>query len=563
MGTSPAVVPVTSQRPNKDLRTAVLEKAANELVFAVVGHVGSGTSTIAESLKNILGSPSLEGGPYEAEILKARVVIAAWTTQSGETVPSTDRPDLGAVERYQDLGDQMRLTSKDNAAVASGLILNIRQLRAQKRGLDDPGVGPVVPDGKRRAYILNSIRHPAEVELLRHIYQDAFILIGVVCEEQRRLSRVMKKYEDAGEAKAKRFMKRDEKAAEKHGQRVSDAFHLSDFFIDNTVARFEPSGAESEAWDINDKLRRLVKIITHSAITRPEVGETAMQHAHSAAMQSACLSRQVGAALVDANGNIVATGTNEVPQAGGGLYGERFATSDTEDHRCAFRRTGSTAYCSNTMEQIQIVNDLIDEVPELKAVTDPIRLNTLRQTLRKGRVGDLLEFSRAVHAEMDAVLSAGREGIEHDRNAPVRYHLSMPLLRTSSGLGRRGRGSVHRTISEEPSPRAPCRCDSVGGERLDASQSRGTKVLFRPFVGVAPRLYRRAFLKDRELKNPDTGYIAGGSPEWGTPWHLRAVGYPSSKRLWSSGIRRVDGTQETTPLSSGSGNSVPAGSGAS
>ena len=66
---------------------------------------------------------------------------------------------------------------------------------------------------------------------------------------------------------------------------------------------------------------------------------------------------------MDANGNVVATGTNEVPQVGGGLYGERFAAPQ-EDHRCAFRRTGSTAYCSNTKEQIQIVErSEFDECP--------------------------------------------------------------------------------------------------------------------------------------------------------------------------------------------------------
>lgn len=30
-------------------------------------------------------------------------------------------------------------------------------------------------------------------------------------------------------------------------------------------------------------------------------------------------------------------------------------------------------------------------------------------------------------------------------------------------------------------------------------------MLFRPFIGVAPRLYRRAFLKDRDLKDNVTG----------------------------------------------------------
>ena len=72
-------------------------------------------------------------------MLKARVVISAWAEELGQSVPSTERPDLGAVEAFQDMGDEMRLTSKDNAAVARGLILNVRRLRAQKCGLENRG----------------------------------------------------------------------------------------------------------------------------------------------------------------------------------------------------------------------------------------------------------------------------------------------------------------------------------------------------------------------------------------------------------------------------------------
>ena len=45
----------------------------------------------------------------------------------------------------------------------------------------------------------------------------------------------------------------------------------------------------------------------------------------------------------------------------------------------------------------------------------------------------------------------------------------------------------------------------------------GTKVLFRPFSGVAPRLFGRAFLKDRDLKNSETGILQIGDPEMGHP----------------------------------------------
>ena len=41
-------------------------------------------------------------------------------------------------------------------------------------------------------------------------------------------------------------------------------------------------------------------------------------------MRSACLSRQVGCALMDSAGTLIATGTNEAPRAGGGVYGETF-----------------------------------------------------------------------------------------------------------------------------------------------------------------------------------------------------------------------------------------------
>jgi deoxycytidylate deaminase len=508
--------------PGPDSRATVLESEAKELVFAVVGHVGSGTSTVAQNLKSLLEARGSKE-TYDVEILKARDVIVEWAAKEGHDVPTDSKRNLEAVEQLQNLGDLMR-SRGDYAAVAKGIIRNIQLLRAKKTGIDGEIAGPVPPDGKRRAFIVDSIRHPAEIQLLRHIYQDAFIVIGVVCEEQRRLARVVRKYEDAGEGRAKRFMKRDEKAVEKHGQRVSDAFHLSDFFLDNTVERLDPSGSPREDWDILQKLKRLIRIIDHTEIVRPEIGETAMHHAYAAAMQSACLSRQVGAALVDATGSVIATGTNEVPQAGGGVYGEDFEPDDKHDHRCAFRQTGSPAYCSNTTEQNKIIEELITEIPELNSV-DAIRRNTLKQQLRHGRVGDILEFSRAVHAEMDAVLSAGRAGIT--TRATRLYVTTFPCHYCARHIVSAG---IDKVEFIEPYPKSQAlglHSDAIQVEPtgwLPPSEG-GTKVLFSPFVGVSPRMFRRAFFKDRDLKNSDTGQLSIGQPEWGTPWHLRAKNY--------------------------------------
>lgn len=518
----------TSAKPSREI---VLEATANELVVAVVGHVGSGTSEIAEALRDLLEQEDLPGGSYQSVILKARKEIEDWATAVGEALPTSDRNDVGTTKDLQDLGDKMRAASNDASAVARALVRRVRSTRAEWLGSELVEGVAIAPDGKRRAYILDAIRNPAEVDLLRHVYQDAFVLIGVVCDERVRLQRIMKKYKNAGNADGEDLMRRDAKASSKFGkfgQRVTDAFHLSDFFIDNTSDRTIEGGTPNPEWNVSDHLSRLVKVVSHSEIVRPSTEETAMHHAYGAALRSACLSRQVGAALVDKTGNVVSTGTNEVPRAGGGVYGETFDTDHTDhvdDHRCAYRRlNGSDAFCSSTREQNALIERFIGEIPELKAA-EGIRKQNLIQELRSSGVGDLLEFSRAVHAEMDALLSAGREGITT---------VGCRLFVTTYPCHYCARHIVSAGIDEvqfiEPYPKSRAldlHADSiqvsVQGWRPPSRD--GKRVLFRPFVGVAPRMYRRAFMKDRELKDPIHGHIQQGAPDWGTPWHLRAVSY--------------------------------------
>lgn len=57
------------------------------------------------------------------------------------------------------------------------------------------------------------------------------------------------------------------------------------------------------------------------------------------------------------------------------------------------------------------------------------------------------------------------------------------------------------------------------------SKSAG-KVLFKPFVGVAPRLYLRAFEKTRQLKDKETGDMRFDPPPWGDDWAPYTAAYP-------------------------------------
>lgn len=532
---------------SRSSQTEIRESAANEFVFAVVGHVGSGTSEVAKLLKGVLSNPSLAGGPFDTEILKARDVLLALPNAATE-LAGLKQDTLEYTRGLQNLGDSMR--EGDHAAVARALILRVRQMRARKRGITDLGDRPVEPDGARRAYILDSIRHPAEVELLRNVYQSAFVLVGIVCEEEKRLQRLQRKYTDAGLKNARAFMERDAKAVEKYGQRVSDAFHLADIFLDNSTDRYTASGEENEHWLISDALHRLVKIITHAEVLRPTLAETAMHAAHGAQIRSACLSRQVGAALVDRYGNLVSTGTNEVPQAGGGVYGEDFDTNDEHDHRCAYKNK----YCSSTREQNELIDDLVKLLVEHGALK--LAPEALVAILKDSRLRQLLEFSRAVHAEMDALLRAAREGTS--TVGTRMFVTTYPCHYCARHIVAAGVDEV-QYIEPYPKSRATrLHRDAITHEPINwvPPSKDGDMVLFRPFVGVAPRLYRRAFLKERDLKNDATGDMKIGEPAWSTPWHIGRVSYveleaklaqpPEHDRSAAGAAPRVESDQSPT-----------------
>lgn len=505
--------------PTRASRDVVREHASGELFFAVVGHVGSGTSEVAKQLQTILCSANA-GPVFDVHILKAREVIEEWAHENDRALSST--PGLTYTQALQDIGDAMRATG-DHAAVARALIRQIRSLRASKTNQVVDDNRAISPDGAHRAYILDSIRHPAEVQLLSHIYQDAFVLIGVVCDDNIREDRLKdRKYRDAGVDAITKFMRRDAKSDSKHGQRVADAFHLAHFFLDNTEDR-EVDGSPNPEWRLVEQLTRLKKILTHHEVVRPDFTETAMFAAQGAQLRSACLSRQVGASIVDRKGNVVALGTNEVPRAGGGVYGgydDDLSETPTNDHRCAYR---PEKYCSNSREQQQIIDQLVSSLIKAEIIPDALS-DQARDVLKASPITSLLEFSRAVHAEMDALISLARRG--HPAVGTRVFVTTFPCHYCARHLVAAGVDEVQYIEPYPKSKALELHKDSIEVRSpgwVPPSRD-GKKVLFRPFVGVAPRLYSRVFTKVRDLKSSDGSYRVS-EPEWAEPTHLGKLSY--------------------------------------
>ena len=497
--------------------------------MAIVAPAGAGAGTAAGILEDLF-----KARKFQTTIIKVSRLIQQAAEKAGyEVPPQGPRKSLKRVSLMQDLGDKIRKGDKydwdeDHSAVARLVLEEIKSIRAVMQKEDYTG-GEIKPNGEKRVFIIDSLRHPSEAELLRGVYKDAFALLGVVCDPQKREERIRKNLFDrnswsSSDAKEQvaDFLARDERAPEKFGQRVADTFYNSDFFVDNSK-----NGGDDlrNTTGMNQQLKRFVLLITHQEIVRPTISETAMHHDRSAQMRSACLSRQVGAALVDRFGNIVATGTNDVPKAGGGLYGEEFTieqVGQTTDERCAFR---NTRYCSNNRLQNEIIEELLGTFSGLFKSNTRIGMSELIEKVRKTSVGGLIEFSRSVHAEMDAILSASAAGASP--HGCRMYVTTFPCHYCARHIVAAGIDEV-QFIEPYPKSRAmELHKDSITTDSAHwIPPSKGGKhVLFRPFVGVAPRLYRWVFLKDRDYKDDISGDYSLGNSVWGRPVDIHRESY--------------------------------------
>jgi hypothetical protein len=77
---------------------------------------------------------------------------------------------------------------------------------------------------------------------------------------------------------------------------------------------------------------------------------------------------------------------------------------------------------------------------------------------------------------------------------------------------------------------------SMADDRRQERPPATGKVLFKPFVGVAPRLYLRAFEKTRSLKDKETGEMKFDPPAWGDEWAPYVAAYPELEAALTRGL---------------------------
>lgn len=453
-----------------------------ELVFGLVGAVGIDLGSLVSELSYVLS-----GFAYRAHDIHLTDQLSEldWDCEL-EQGPYDER-----VWSFMSAGNTLR--ERWNRLDAFGfLAMNAITLERKDQSGD-----PKVPIG-RDAYILRSLKRGEEVKLLRQVYGSRFVLLSIYAPEKVRRrylkdrirqSRVLP-VDPTPVHSAKALIKRDHSEAADYGQDVEGTFYQGDFFIDATG-------------DVGTQLKRTIEILFGHPNRTPTRDEFGMFQAVAATRRSAELGRQVGASICTRDGAVIAVGTNEVPRAGGGLYWE----GDKDD-----AREFTLGMDTSDRRKRKIARRIADELDQGGWLKEGLEKKQLRRQIAETGIGDLIEFVRAVHAEMAALMDAARRGIGVADT--VLYATTFPCHHCARHIVASG---IKRVVYVAPYPKSLVDGlyeDSILVDPPHRKTDR-RRVAFEPFVGVGPRRYLELF--EMPTRKKKDGSVVKFNPQSAMP----------------------------------------------
>jgi len=502
-------VPVENRRVYSEASTQetseLTPEPRPELVIGLVGPVGTELHQLARSIEE-----RLSAFRYRSAYIRVSQLIQSWCEPELATVITASKGG-DRIRHLMNAGDGLRRKAGKGDALVP---LIVSAIRAARSGLQKDGNGNARMQANDVCYIIDSLKHPAEVKTLRGLYGDRFVLISAFDSEEARstnLKNAIAKAHVSTETEgfkeqADDLIKIDAKRpGERFGQNVRETFPLGDFFV--RVAE----GYEAP-------LNRFLDVYFGSPYLTPLRSEYLMFEASAIALRSADLSRQIGAVVIDRHGEIVSSGCNEVPTAGGGAYWpDDLKGLDNRDYR--------SGKDFNAVKKFDIVREFMDFLEEhgvmrlagKDTVEDAVKevlTGKLRDRFKDLRVSNLIEFGRVVHAEMSALMRAAQRGIAVGGGEI--YSTTFPCHMCARHIISAG---IVRVVYIEPYPKSMTAdlfpeivsIDAapgpalLGGECSPAGAKRNKVVSFEPFEGIAPPMFLSLFQaserKDRQ------GYI--------------------------------------------------------
>lgn len=375
--------------PVKDLFTGqtpaefISSTHTEEMIIALCGPIGSPVHEVARTLSTMLEDTF---GYSSCRIVRLSKFIEQYSGKVGVSIPAAQSFDR--INAQIDAGNKLR--EKHGASILAEFAVNEIRLDRERH---KAAQGAVAYNPRRVCHIIDSIKNQEEMELLRLVYREMVYFVGVFVPLDVREANLRAKGLEAGDVY--RLFDRDSGEESDTGQTVRDTFPQCDFFL-----RVE---TDTDA-QLAKRVERFLSLVLGSRIVTPTAYEAAMYAAASAATNSACLSRQVGAAITDAHGELIAVGWNDVPKFGGGLYVTDAADANSEHDKRCWNRDGGK--CFNDQEKYLFAEVV---VRALGGLLKPESKEEAKNLLKEcSKLRNLIEFSRSVHAEMHAIINAGR-----------------------------------------------------------------------------------------------------------------------------------------------------------
>ncbi|MCQ8117813.1 anti-phage dCTP deaminase [Methylomonas rosea] len=447
-GHTESLTPVQCSIERKYLESGVND---SEIVIGIVSAVGTESKRVIDPLKD-----RLKGFGYTVEEIRVSSILPSYAGEPKE---------YERIKHYMKAGDSIRQQSKNNAILAAGVSKKVAESRKDS-------------SAEKRAYIINSLKHPNEVEFLRKVYGEGFYLFGIHADVKRRHN-FLTQDKDCTQDQADELIKIDEDESFSHGQKTRDTYHLSDFFLN--------LGKNDD--QVKHTLQRFLQLIFSHPYKNPTFDEFAMFMAFNSSVRSGDLSRQVGA-VITRNQQIIATGANDCPQSGGGLY---WAEVDTDTGEVKDKPDGKDYMReedSNKRAQAEIIAEIANSI-NAHDLINADKMPELEEILKESKISDLTEFGRVVHAEMEALLSCGRAGIS--TTEATLYCTTFPCHNCAKHIIA---GGIKRVVYVEPYPKSRAlefHSESIQPKLKLEDKSNSGLVIFEPFIGVGPRRFLDLF----------------------------------------------------------------------
>lgn len=470
---------------------SVPETRSPELVFGLVGAIGAQLKLAAKELGDALHAVG-----YKAVELNLLELVASRPEWRLKPTRKLDEE----MHEKMDCGNRCREKLDRADALALYAIAAIREKRSALTG-DTEKPAP------RTAYILRSMKTPEEVSSLRTAYGQSCYIVAVYSPVENRKLHLAKKIADSyyGErssflGKAEELIDRDARErGQPFGQNLRDTFWQADVFLDGTT---------------NEKLRqssqRFVEVVFGHPFRTPTREEVGMFQAYGAALRSSSAGRQVGAA-VTRDGDVISLGTNDVAKPFGGQYWEG-DEHDGRDHR---RPDDSTvamtrSLFADVLARLRAKGWLTKEKGEADLATllataknegvldrMPAGKDDPASLAERAPILDIIEFMRAVHAEMAAIVNAAKNGISIQGGHL--FSTAFPCHECARHIVAAG---IRVVYFIEPYPKS--RVAELYDDSIIIDEDDGVRVPFRAFTGIAPRLYSDVFqMPKRKTKRGD------------------------------------------------------------